>query len=42
MSFKQFSNEIKDEWEFHKRHPEMFVIWSGVAWVTYTLAKEAL
>ena len=33
------SNEIKYEWEFHKRHPELLLIWAGVAWVIYTLAK---
>jgi hypothetical protein len=42
MSFREWLDAMRDEWEFHKRHPELFIIWAGVAWVTYTLAKEVL
>lgn len=28
MSLKEYKEHMKDEWEFHKRHPEMFLVWA--------------
>jgi len=40
MSFKEWCGYMKDEWEFHKRHPEMFIVWAICIYSIYTLAKE--
>jgi hypothetical protein len=30
MTFKDYKNLLKDEWEFHKRNPEMFLVWAAI------------
>jgi hypothetical protein len=40
MTFKGYKNLLKDEWEFHKRNPEMFFVWGAIliSWI-YLLVK---
>lgn len=30
MKLNQYKQFFKDEWEFHKRNPEMFFVWAGI------------
>ena len=42
MSFKEWLEEMKEEWQFQKRHPQMFILfWITIAWAIYLLLKEA-
>ena len=42
MSFKKWLQEMKEEWQFHKRHPEMlFMFLSVIGWLVYLFLKEA-
>ncbi len=27
MDWNEYRQHLKEEWEFHKRHPEMFLVW---------------
>jgi len=27
MSREEYFQYLKEDWEFHKRHPEMFLVW---------------
>jgi uncharacterized membrane protein len=27
MKWQEYKEYLKDEWEFHKRHPEMLFVW---------------
>ena len=29
------SEHLQDEWEFHKRHPEMFLLWAMILYSWY-------
>lgn len=43
MSFKGLLEEIKEEWQFYKRHPEMLlVLLSVIGSLIYLLLKEVL
>jgi hypothetical protein len=28
MSLKEYKGHLKDEWEFHKRNPKLFIMWA--------------
>jgi hypothetical protein len=32
---------MKEEWEFHKRNPVMFIVWATYAYALYIVLKEA-
>lgn len=40
MNFKQYKEKLKEEWEFHKQHPEMFFVWGAIliSWI-YLIIK---
>jgi hypothetical protein len=40
VSFKEWCGYMKEEWEFHKRHPEMFIMWATYAYGLYIALKE--
>jgi hypothetical protein len=29
------SEHLQDEWEFHKRQPEMFILWAAILYSIY-------
>lgn len=35
MSIKEHLDYIKEEWEFHKRHPELIVVWASYLYSLY-------
>ena len=41
MNFKEWLVYMKEEWEFHKRHPELFVLWLTIAYALYVSLNEA-
>jgi hypothetical protein len=41
MNLKEYKEHLKDEWEFHKRNPELFAVWAAYVWALYTLFMEA-
>ena len=41
MSFKEWCGYMKDEWAFYKRHPEMFLPWTALAYAFYIILKKA-
>jgi hypothetical protein len=40
VSFKEWCGYMKEEWEFHKRQPEMFIVWATYAYGLYIALKE--
>ena len=41
MSFKEWFGYMKDEWEFHKRHPFLFIGWACYIYAIYITFKKA-
>ena len=35
MKLSEYLEHLKDEWEFHKRHPELFILWALVLYSWY-------
>jgi hypothetical protein len=29
MKWQEYKQALRDEWEFHKRNPEMFFVWGA-------------
>ena len=40
MSWKEYKELMVDEWRFHKRHPEMFLIWIMIAWALVLAIRD--
>ena len=40
MILKEYCGYMKEEWEFHKRHPEMFIVWAVHIYSIYIAVKE--
>lgn len=30
MDWDEYWQHLKDEWEFHRRNPEMFLVWATI------------
>lgn len=40
MKWGEYKELLKDEWEFHKKHPEMFTVWVIYILAAYIIIKE--
>jgi len=29
MKWQEYKEHLRDEWEFHKRNPELFIMWGA-------------
>lgn len=41
MNWNEYKQHLKDEWEFHKRNPEMLLVWGMlIGWFIYCLLEK--
>ena len=40
MKLKEYFGYMKEEWEFHKRNPVLFIFWAAWAYALYIVLKD--
>lgn len=40
MTLKEYLSYLKEDWDFHKRNPELFVVWAVYLYALYLAFTE--